>query len=266
MSHKYLGESFDFHGGGSDLIFPHHENEIAQSEACTGHSPFVKYWLHNGFITVNEEKMSKSLGNFFLVLDILEHFPAEVLRFFILSTHYRSPLDFSDERLKEAQKGLERLQTAYVNLQEMQAKKYDFLSGQAADYEQMLNKLEQEFFVAMDDDFNTALAISHLFALAREINKYKQDCGETVDGKILSLFARTWNKFTSIIGILEDKKTDGNNEHYSTLEKVVEGLIEVRTQAKSEKNYALADAVRNGLTAAGISLEDTRDGVRWKIL
>ena len=266
MSHKYLGESFDFHGGGSDLIFPHHENEIAQSEACTGHSPFVKYWLHNGFITVNEEKMSKSLGNFFLVLDILEHFPAEVLRFFILSTHYRSPLDFSDERLKEAQKGLERLQTAYVNLQEMQAKKYDFLSGQAADYEQMLNKLEQEFSLAMDDDFNTALAISHLFALAREINKYKQDCGETVDGKILSLFARTWNKFTSIIGILEDKKTDGNNEHYSTLEKVVEGLIEVRTQAKSEKNYALADAVRNGLTAAGISLEDTRDGVRWKIL
>lgn len=119
MSMKYLGESFDFHGGGSDLIFPHHENEIAQSEGCTGVHPFVRYWLHNGFITVNEEKMSKSLGNFFTVADILEHFEPETLRFFILSTHYRSPLDFSDERLKEAQRSLARLKTAQDNLKEL---------------------------------------------------------------------------------------------------------------------------------------------------
>ena len=120
MSMKYLGESFDFHGGGSDLIFPHHENEIAQSEGCTGKHPFVKYWLHNGFITVNEEKMSKSLGNFFLVVDILEHFEPETLRFFILSTHYRSPLDFSDERLKEAERSLTRLATALENLRTLE--------------------------------------------------------------------------------------------------------------------------------------------------
>ncbi len=264
MSYKYLGASFDFHGGGSDLIFPHHENEIAQSEACTGCSPFVKYWLHNGFITVNEEKMSKSLGNFFLVLDILEHFRGEVMRFFILSTHYRSPLDFSDERLKEAEKGLERLQTAYDNLCDLQGKTYSFLSGQASVYEKMLKELEQEFVEAMDDDFNTSLAISHLFTLAKEINKYHQEHSSNPDGKIIDLFVQTWRKFTAIIGVLEEKPANNDSEDAALLQQVVEGLIAVRTHAKAEKNYALADAVRNGLSAAGIVLEDTREGVRWK--
>ena len=266
MSYKYLGASFDFHGGGSDLIFPHHENEIAQSEACTGCKPFVKYWLHNGFITVNEEKMSKSLGNFFLVLDILEHFPAEVMRFFILSTHYRSPLDFSDERLRESQKSLERLAVAKENLQAMQAKECGQLSGQAPEYKQMLDSLLSEFTTAMDDDFNTALAISHMFTLAREINKYKQESDTSgVDGKIIDLFSKAWQTMTSIIGVLEDKEVQAADDgDAAILNSVVEAMIAMRAQAKADKNYAQADAIRNALQAAGVALEDTRDGVRWK--
>lgn len=266
MSTKYFGASFDFHGGGSDLIFPHHENEIAQSEACTGCAPFVKYWLHNGFITVNEEKMSKSLGNFFLVIDILKHYRPEVVRFFILSTHYRSPLDFSDARLAESTKSLERLEIAKENLQALQALTGDFLTADLASYEKITTELRQEFLAAMDDDFNTALAISHIFALAREINKYKQevDNGKPVDGKIVDLFAKTWQLMTRIIGVLEAGVQIATTAEEDALGKLVEKMIECRAQAKLEKNYAQADAIRDTLQAAGIILEDTRQGVRWK--
>lgn len=266
MSTKYFGGSFDFHGGGSDLIFPHHENEIAQSEACTGCVPFVKYWLHNGFITVNEEKMSKSLGNFFLVLDILQHYRPEVVRFFILSTHYRSPLDFSDARLRESTKSLERLEIAQGNLLELQTLTGDFLSTEALTYEKITAELRREFLAAMDDDFNTALAISHLFALAREINKYKQEVenGKPVDGKVVDLLAKTWQLMTSIIGVLEHNTTTVATEEQDALGKLVEKMIACRAQAKLEKNYAQADAIRDTLQAAGIILEDTRQGVRWK--
>ena len=266
MSTKYFGASFDFHGGGSDLIFPHHENEIAQSEACTGCAPFVKYWLHNGFITVNEEKMSKSLGNFFLVIDILKHYRPEVVRFFILSTHYRSPLDFSDARLAESTKSLERLEIAKENLQALQALTGDFLTADLANYEKITAELRQEFLAAMDDDFNTALAISHIFALAREINKYKQevDNGKPVDGKVVDLFAKTWQLMTRIIGVLEASVQIAATAEEDALGKLVEKMIECRAQAKLEKNYAQADAIRDTLQAAGIILEDTRQGVRWK--
>lgn len=266
MSTKYFGASFDFHGGGSDLIFPHHENEIAQSEACTGCAPFVKYWLHNGFITVNEEKMSKSLGNFFLVIDILKHYRPEVVRFFILSTHYRSPLDFSDARLAESTKSLERLEIAKENLQALQALTGDFLTADLANYEKITAELRQEFLAAMDDDFNTALAISHIFALAREINKYKQevDNGKPVDGKVVDLFAKTWQLMTRIIGVLEAGVQIATTAEEDALGKLVEKMIECRAQAKLEKNYAQADAIRDTLQAAGIILEDTRQGVRWK--
>ena len=266
MSTKYFGASFDFHGGGSDLIFPHHENEIAQSEACTGCAPFVKYWLHNGFITVNEEKMSKSLGNFFLVIDILKHYRPEVVRFFILSTHYRSPLDFSDARLAESTKSLERLEIAKENLQALQALTGDFLTADLANYEKITAELRQEFLAAMDDDFNTALAISHIFALAREINKYKQevDNGKPVDGKVVDLFAKTWQLMTRIIGVLEASVQIAATAEEDALGKLVEKMIECRSQAKLEKNYAQADAIRDTLQAAGIILEDTRQGVRWK--
>ena len=170
MSMKYLGETFDFHGGGSDLIFPHHENEIAQSEGCTGIHPFVHYWLHNGFITVNEEKMSKSLGNFFMVIDILEHYDPETLRFFIVSTHYRSPLDFSDARLTEAQKSLARLRQAQETLGELSEMLSAGPTAESLALREKVKELREAFMEAMRDDFNTALAISHMFALAKEIN------------------------------------------------------------------------------------------------
>ena len=166
MSMKYLGETFDFHGGGSDLIFPHHENEIAQSEGCTGIHPFVHYWLHNGFITVNEEKMSKSLGNFFMVIDILEHYDPETLRFFIVSTHYRSPLDFSDARLTEAQKSLARLRQAQETLGELSEMLSAGPTAESLALREKVKELREAFMEAMRDDFNTALAISHMFALA----------------------------------------------------------------------------------------------------
>lgn len=194
MSMKYLGQTFDLHGGGSDLIFPHHENEIAQSEGATGVHPFVRYWMHNGFITVNEEKMSKSLGNFFTVKDILEHFDPETLRFFIVSTHYRSPLDFSDQRLKESEASLQRLRTARENLDALGK----LISCGPSEYSLTVRpkvaELREAFMDAMRDDFNTALAISHWFALAKEINIYKAkvDAGEErPDGKLLDMMEKT---------------------------------------------------------------------------
>ena len=266
MSMKYLGETFDFHGGGSDLIFPHHENEIAQSEGCTGKHPFVKYWLHNGFITVNEEKMSKSLGNFFLVIDILKHFEPETLRFFILSTHYRSPLDFSDERLKEAERSLTRLATAQENLRALAQIPGVGPTEESLALQNKVAGFRTEFLEAMRDDFNTALAISHMFALGREINTYYQNVVSTnnrPDGKLVNLMSKVFAEMCSIIGVLE--KTDAEESADAGLENaLVEMMIGLRQEARQNKNYAQADALRDKLAATGIILEDTPQGVRWK--
>ena len=267
MSMKYLGETFDFHGGGSDLIFPHHENEIAQSEGCTNCHPFVHYWLHNGFITVDNEKMSKSLGNFFMVIDILEHFDPETLRFFIVSTHYRSPLDFSDERLKEAQKSLGRLRQAQETLGELSA----MMSAGATESSLVLRKkaveLRDAFMEAMRDDFNTALAISHMFALAKEINIYNKevvDAQGKPDGKLVAIHNDVFAEMCSIIGVLETKAAVAPNEAGDNKEAaLVEMLIQMRQDARASKNYALADQLRNQLTAIGIVLQDTPQGVKW---
>ena len=267
MSMKYLGESFDFHGGGSDLIFPHHENEIAQSEGCTGVHPFVRYWLHNGFITVNEEKMSKSLGNFFTVADILEHFEPETLRFFILSTHYRSPLDFSDERLKEAQRSLARLKTAQDNLKELA----QLISGGPTETSKALyaklEELRTGFMEAMSDDFNTALAISFMFELAKEVNIYHQHIGasgEKPDGKLVENMEKLFAEFCGIIGVLETSAQPAAEKDASLEDKLIETVVSLRQEARAAKNYAQADALRNALTGLGIVLEDTPQGVRWK--
>ncbi len=267
MSMKYLGETFDFHGGGSDLIFPHHENEIAQSEGCTNCHPFVHYWLHNGFITVDNEKMSKSLGNFFMVIDILEHFDPETLRFFIVSTHYRSPLDFSDERLKEAQKSLGRLRQAQETLGELSA----MMSSGATESSLVLRKkaveLRDAFMEAMRDDFNTALAISHMFALAKEINIYNKevvDAQGKPDGKLVAILNDVFAEMCSIIGVLETKAAVAPAEAGDNKEAaLVEMLIQMRQDARASKNYALADQLRNQLTAIGIVLQDTPQGVKW---
>ena len=267
MSMKYLGESFDFHGGGSDLIFPHHENEIAQSEGCTGIHPFVHYWLHNGFITVNEEKMSKSLGNFFMVIDILEHYDPETLRFFIVSTHYRSPLDFSDARLTEAQKSLARLRQAQETLGELSEMMSAGPTADSLALRDKVKELREAFMEAMRDDFNTALAISHMFALAKEINIYHKavvDAGIKPDGKLVALLNAVLAEMCSIIGVLEKTAAPAAEESGDSKEaELVEMLIAMRQDARKNKNYALADELRNKLSEIGIVLQDTPQGVKW---
>ena len=262
MSLKYLGEKFDFHGGGSDLIFPHHENEIAQSQACIGdeHS-FAQYWLHNGFITIHNEKMSKSKNNFFTVKDILAEYPGEVVRFFILQTHYRSPLDFSDERLKEAQTSLNRLAQSKGFMDELLAKTGS--SDTAKELAEKAAAYVQEFHEAMDDDFNTALAISQIFALSKDINIYYQDVmnkGADFDSENFAKVADAYKLMTGIIGIFEQE--DAADDELAN--KLMDLIINIRQDARKEKNWALADKIRDELKEAGVILEDTPNGVRWK--
>jgi len=272
MSAKYLGHGFDFHGGGSDLIFPHHENEIAQSEAYAGGGPFVRYWLHNGFITVNEEKMSKSLGNFFLVKDILAHYPAEVLRFFILSTHYRSPLNFSDEQLAEAGRGLERLRAAVDNLK--------YLAGAAAARgvgpasQALLAAAEQahrDFDAAMDDDFNTALAISVLHGLAKEINIYYSAvmAGKApLDSEALASVQAVYYGRADTLGLLVAERTGAGGAEgptdSATLAALLDLIVEIRQEARRKKDWAAADRIRDRLGELGYIIEDSPQGARWK--
>lgn len=263
MSLKYLGEKFDFHGGGSDLIFPHHENEIAQSQACIGddHS-FARYWLHNGFITIHNEKMSKSKNNFFTVKDILKEYPGEVIRFFILQTHYRSPLDFSDERLKEAQTSLGRLANTKVYIDELAKKEGN--SDTAAELAGTAAELLKNFYEAMDDDFNTALAISQMFALSKEINIYYQDVtngGKAFDAENFAKVRAAYMEMAGIIGIFEQQEAARDD---GFADKLMEIIIALRQDARKEKNWALADKIRDELKAAGVVLEDTPNGVRWK--
>ena len=267
MSMKYLGESFDFHGGGSDLIFPHHENEIAQSEGCTGCHPFVHYWLHNGFITVNEEKMSKSLGNFFMVIDILEHFDPETLRFFIVSTHYRSPLDFSDARLQEAQKSLGRLRNAQETLRALSTMMSAGTTEASLALRAKIVEMRNDFIEAMRDDFNTALAISYMFALGKEINIYHKEiteAGAKPDGKLVAMMNALFAEMCSIIGVLENTAAAPAEAGDNKEAELIEMVIALRQEARAAKNYAQADALRNQLTAMGIILEDTPQGVKWK--
>lgn len=267
MSLKYLGNSFDFHGGGSDLVFPHHENEVAQSEAYTGAEPFVRYWLHNGFITVNEEKMSKSLGNFFLVKDILAHYPPEVLRFFILATHYRSPLDFSDERLTEAARGLERLRTAVETVKQLE-KIAAGASGVEADALQAaVLQAKQEFTAAMDDDFNTALAIGVMFGLAKDINIYHNAVisGKNVCSEAAVKAAReAYFAMADILGLLVHERSGEVAGGGELVGKLMELIVAIRQEARKNKDWGTADKIRDSLGEVGIVLEDTAQGVRWK--
>jgi cysteinyl-tRNA synthetase len=273
MSLKYLGTNFDIHGGGFDLIFPHHENEIAQSEAATG-EPFVRYWLHNGFITVKEEKMSKSLGNFFLVRDILAKFQPEIVRFFLLSTHYRSPLDFDGEKLAAAGRGLERIKTSIRLLTEALAKKNgEDAAVTTGDLKSAIDTLKSSFEAAMDDDFNTALAVGITFDLAREVNSAVQQLGDTLaraDRENLQKAMDLFKVFNEVLGVF---KVDGNGsiiiesaseEGSGFAEKLLNLIIEVRQEARQKKDWGTSDRIRDGLKELGIVLEDTPQGVRWK--
>ena len=254
MSKKYLGEQIDIHAGGEDLIFPHHENEIAQSEAANG-KEFAKYWMHNGFLNIDNRKMSKSLGNFFTVREISEKYDLQVLRFFMLSAHYRSPLNFSAELMEAAKSGLERILTAADNLKFLASN----ASAEAMTEEEkaLLEKSEEYtagFERAMDDDFNTADAIATVFDLVKYINT-------TADGSrskeyLESLFARL-RTLTDVLGIIIEKEEE-------MLDEEIEALIEKRQAARKERNFALADQIRDELLSKGIILEDTREGVKWK--
>ncbi|MBQ2048415.1 MAG: cysteine--tRNA ligase, partial [Schwartzia sp.] len=261
MSLKYLGRTFDFHGGGSDLIFPHHENEIAQSQAfCGSEDCFAHYWVHNGFITIHEEKMSKSLGNFFTVADILKKYPGEVLRFFILQTHYRSPLDFSDERLKDAQAGLTRLENARRNAEELSEK--DGAADTAKALAEAALSAKESFYTAMADDFNTALAVSYLFAVAKDINVYYNEVvnqGTAFDKENFGKAKDAFYDMAEIIGIFEAKAEEKSDEDAE-----IDALVEERLAARKEKNWARADEIRDLLKARGIVLKDTAEGTRWE--
>ncbi|MEA3465690.1 MAG: cysteine--tRNA ligase [Thermodesulfobacteriota bacterium] len=269
MGMEYLGESFDIHGGGKDLIFPHHENEIAQSEAATG-KPFVKYWLHNGFVNVNKEKMSKSLGNFFTIRDILKTYDAEIVRFFILSAHYRSPIDFSDQNLKESRLGLTRFYEGLQAAAEVLAECPDS-DVVASDGEE----LETKFREAMDDDFNTALAIGHLFEGVRTMNRLmatkkfrkKADLVASVRalyqtllklGDVLGMFASEPKQW------LEQQNLAGLADLGITVEQV-EGWIAERLQARHDKDFARSDQIRDELAEKGVLLLDSASVTTWKI-
>ena len=254
MSKKYLGEEIDIHAGGEDLIFPHHENEIAQSEAANGKT-FAKYWMHNAFLNIDNHKMSKSLGNFRTVREISEQYDLQILRFFMLSAHYRSPLNFSAELMEASRNGLERIVNAAENLKFLSgnAKTEDMTEKEKTDLEKT-EDFVKAFEAAMDDDFNTADAIASIFDLV----KY---CNTTADGnssreyteKLLSVL----QKLTDVMGLIVNKKEE-------ILDEDIEALIEERQAARKAKDFARADQIRDELAEKGIILEDTREGVKWK--
>ncbi|MCR1842432.1 cysteine--tRNA ligase [Murimonas intestini] len=254
MSKKYLGEEIDIHAGGEDLVFPHHENEIAQSEACNGRH-FARYWMHNAFLNIDNKKMSKSLGNFFTVREIGEKYDLQVLRFFMLSAHYRSPLNFSAELMESSKNALERIVTAVENLKFLkEAAKTEELKPEEAAGLTELDAFEKKFDEAMDDDFNTADAISAIFELVRFANTTVG--GENSKAYIQAVLDRV-TALSDILGLIVEKKEE-------MLDQDIEKLIEDRQTARKAKDFAKADEIRNLLLEKGIILEDTREGVKWK--
>lgn len=254
MSKKYLGEQIDIHAGGEDLVFPHHENEIAQSECCNDKT-FANYWMHNAFLNIDNKKMSKSLGNFFTVRDIAEKYDLQVLRFFMLSAHYRSQLNFSAELMEAAKNGLERILTAVERLNDAAAKavKEQMTAEEEHDAAQ-IHELAAKFEAAMEDDFNTADAITAIFELAKLSNT---TVSETSSKAYAGLMKETIAKLCNVMGIITERKAE-------MLDSEVEAMIEARQAARKAKDFAKADEIRQKLLDMGIILEDTRAGVKWK--
>jgi cysteinyl-tRNA synthetase len=253
MAKKYLGETIDIHAGGQDLTFPHHENEIAQSEANNGQT-FANYWMHNGYININNEKMSKSLGNFILTRDLLASYDPNVIRFFMLSVHYRHPINFSNELLESAKNSLERIKTSYQNLEHRKASSTN-QDQQVNEWLEKIDEFKKRFEAEMDDDINTANAISVLFDLAKEANVYLNQDHTSVT--VIDLFQETILSFLGVLGITfkeEEELLDGE----------IEQLIEERNTARKNRDFARADEIRDLLKEKGIILEDTPQGVRWK--
>ncbi|MBO0587266.1 cysteine--tRNA ligase [Sporosarcina sp. E16_8] len=253
MAREHLGDTIDIHAGGQDLTFPHHENEIAQSEAMTG-KQFARYWMHNGYINIDNEKMSKSLGNFVLVNDIRKQIDPKVLRFFILSVHYRHPVNFSQDLVVSAENGLARIRTAYNNLKHRLATSAD-LGDQKDIWNYKVNEIKNNFELAMDDDFNTANAIASVFELSKLANVYLVE--KNTQSDVLKHFIHTFDGLMTVLGLPMDEET-------GLLDEDVETLIEERITARRNKDFKRSDEIRDELKAQGIILEDTAQGMRWK--
>ncbi|WP_033827307.1 cysteine--tRNA ligase [Bacillus andreraoultii] len=252
MAREYLGDTIDIHAGGQDLSFPHHENEIAQSESLTG-KPFANYWMHNGYINIDNEKMSKSLGNFVLVHEIIKKHDPNVLRYFMLSVHYRHPINFSEELMNNAKAGLERLQTSYKNLKH----RLD-VSANLADHDQKwldeISKYNEQFVTEMDDDFNTANAISILFELSKSANYYLME--QNTSTKVIEAYIQSFEQFFNVLGLSLEKD--------ELLDEEIEQLITKRNKARENRDFQTSDEIRDQLKAMNIILEDTPHGTRWK--
>lgn len=252
MAKKYLGDTIDIHAGGQDLAFPHHENEIAQSEALTGKT-FARYWMHNGYINIDNEKMSKSLGNFVLVHDIIKHHDPQVLRFFMLSVHYRHPINYNEELLENAGAGLDRIKTSYENLKHRKQASMN-LTENNQEWLNTIEGLHQQFINEMDDDFNTANGISVLFDLSKQANYYLRE--KNTSDKVIDAFMKEFEDLFAVLGL--------NLESNELLDEEIEALIEKRNQARKDRNFQLADQIRDQLKDMNIVLEDTPQGVRWR--
>lgn len=253
MVRQYLGDTIDIHAGGQDLTFPHHENEIAQSEALTGKT-FANYWMHNGYIKINNEKMSKSLGNFVLVHDILKEEDPQVIRFFMLSVHYRNPINFSRELLESAKSALDRIRTTYANLKHRLESSANLAENSGEWLERIANHHEQ-FIKEMDDDFNTANAITVMFELVRQANLYLQE--KNTSEEVLQAFIKELADLAVVLGMKLDTATE-------LLDEEIERLLEERIQARKNRDFARADQIRDELKEKNIMLEDTPQGTRWK--
>jgi len=267
MSSEYLGQTFDIHGGGKDLVFPHHENEIAQSEAAFG-QPFVNYWVHNGFVNINQEKMSKSLGNFLLIRDLLKEYHPEALRLFLLSSHYRSPIDFTPQHMEEAGAGLDKLYTLLERTQTVLGTDDFEIKTESGDH-------WARFCEAMDNDFNTALGIGVLFEAARQINRLMDEATAAVGNDFqqqLMRQLRDIRKIGAVLGILTESPKDYFEGRQARLQEkkqvdvaTVDALVAERTEARKSKDWARADAIRRKLEAMNVLLEDRPEGTAWKI-
>ncbi len=269
MSMKYLNESFDIHGGGTDLIFPHHENEIAQSEAYSGKKPFVKYWLHNGTINIKGEKMSKSLGNFFTTRELLAKYEPDVIRYYVLTKHYHSPIDFGLEDLDKARVSVERIINTRKNLYRLLGKDVNNENKGSFSYENFVDVLKekrQKFEEAMDDDFNSARAIGVIHELATEINKFINSSDFQLNETSRLLLKEADNLFTKLINILGLKFDYADNKaDTELLNDLIEYILKMRKQAREKKDYGTADKIRDDLQKMGIEVNDTPHGVEWNI-
>lgn len=267
MAKKYLGDTFDIHGGGQDLVFPHHENEIAQSK-CAYHGNFANYWLHNGFIQINGDKMSKSLGNFFLLREILEKFSGNVVRLFILSTHYRKPINFSFENMEDTKKALQNIVKSMNKFEDIVEKYKNEKTAEIKnlDFSQKIDEFDKKFEDAMDEDMNTPQALATIFDQIRETNKFisvNKDELSKIYSEIEKSYESLKRKIGNVFGIeieMENSAKEEDGENMELTKKLIELLIKLRSEARSEKNFKLSDEIRDELKVLGVEIKDNRDG------